>query len=60
MSLKLGANMTVFILFFAMALYEAVVAHNWWFTAILLALGVIALRADSLKGDRASLNDHDG
>ena len=48
-SLKLGTNMTVFILFFAMALYEAVVARNWWFTVILLVLGVISLRADSLE-----------
>jgi hypothetical protein len=41
--------MTVFILFFAMALYEAVVARNWWFTALLLVLCFMSLRADSLK-----------
>ncbi|HTM68284.1 MAG TPA: hypothetical protein VL426_03195 [Candidatus Binatia bacterium] len=39
-------NLTVFILFFGIALIEAVQKRNWLEAALFAALGFIALRAD--------------
>lgn len=42
-------NMTVFILFFGIALIEAIQGGNWIQAALFLALGVLSLRADFFK-----------
>ena len=46
--LRLGASVTVFLLFFALAAMEAVQKQNWVLVAIFVVLGVLSLRADSL------------
>ena len=46
--LRLGANVTVFLLFFALATFEAFRKRNWLVVAIFLLLGVVSLFADSL------------
>jgi hypothetical protein len=50
--LRMGANVTVFLLFFALATMEAVWKGNWILVAIFLLLGVLSLRADWLKRHR--------
>lgn len=41
-----SANLAVFVLFFGIALIEAVQHGNWLEAALFAALGLIALRAD--------------
>jgi len=43
------ANITVFILFFGIALIEAIQKHNWLEAVLFMALGVLSLRADFHK-----------
>lgn len=43
------ANITVFIIFFGIALVEAVQKKNWLEAALFLALGILSLRADFKK-----------
>jgi len=43
------ANLTVFIIFFGIALIEAVQKQNWIEAALFLALGALSLRADFSK-----------
>jgi hypothetical protein len=40
------SNLAVFLLFFGIALIEAVQKHNWLEAGLFAALGVLALRAD--------------
>ena len=40
------ANLTVFVIFFGIALIEAVQKGNWLEAALFLALGVLSLKAD--------------
>jgi len=40
------ANLAVFIIFFGIALIEAVQQQNWLGAALFLALGALSLRAD--------------
>ena len=42
-------NLTVFIIFFGTALFEAVQKQNWIEVMIFLALGVLSLWADSKR-----------
>jgi hypothetical protein len=42
-------NIAVFIIFFGIALIEAVRKHNWLEAALFLALGIISFRADFRK-----------
>jgi len=42
-------NLAVFILFFGIALIEAIQKNNWIEAALFLALGMLSLRADFLK-----------
>lgn len=43
------ANITVFLLFFGIALIEAVQKKNWLEAALFAALGVLSLRGDLIK-----------
>lgn len=43
------ANITVFVLFFGIALIEALQKQNWLEAALFTALGIISLRADFHK-----------
>ncbi|HVQ36963.1 MAG TPA: hypothetical protein VMS31_05495 [Pyrinomonadaceae bacterium] len=47
--IKLGANFTVFLLFFGVAALEAFQTRNWTKAAFWLAIGVVFLVADNLK-----------
>ena len=42
-------NLTVFIIFFGTALFEAFQKRNWLEVALFLALGVLSLWADSRR-----------
>jgi hypothetical protein len=44
----MGTNVTVFVLFFLLALIEALQSRNWPLVALFGVLGVLSLRADSL------------
>ena len=46
---KLGANVTVFLLFFGISLLDAVHSHDWPRALLWLALGFVFLRAVALK-----------
>jgi len=50
--IKLGANFTVFLLFFGVAALEAFQTRNWIKAAFWLAIGVVFLLADNLKKGR--------
>lgn len=43
------ANLTVFIIFFGIALIEALQKGNWLEAILFLVLGVLSLRADFIK-----------
>lgn len=43
------ANLAVFVLFFGVALIEAVQKQNWIEAALFAALGILSLRADYRK-----------
>jgi hypothetical protein len=47
--LRLGANVTVFLLFFGIALLDALKSSDWLRAALWFALGLVFLRADSLR-----------
>ena len=42
-------NLTVFIIFFGIALIEAIQKSNWIEASLFLALGILSLRADFSK-----------
>jgi hypothetical protein len=46
---KLGSNITVFLLFFGIAALEAFQSGNWPKAAFWLAIGLVFLIADNLK-----------
>ena len=46
---KLFTSLTVFILFFGIALIEAFEKHNWLEAALFLLLGVVSVLADRRK-----------
>jgi hypothetical protein len=48
-NLKLGTNFAVFILFFGVALLDAVQTQNWLRVAFWLAIGAVFLWADAKK-----------
>ena len=51
--IKLGANFTVFLLFFGFATLEAFQTRNWLKAAFWLAIGTVFLLADNLKKAKA-------
>ena len=55
MGIKLGANFTVFLLFFGVAAIEAFQTGNWIKAAFWLAIGIVFLAADNLKKTDASI-----
>ena len=48
-TVKLGPNVTIFLLFFGISLLDAVRSHDWLRALLWLALGLVFLRADALK-----------
>lgn len=48
-SLNFGTNFVVFILFFGIALIEAIQRDNWIGACLFLALGLLSLWADAKK-----------
>ena len=46
---RLGPNVTVFLLFFGIAMLDAFRSAEWLRAALWLALGLVFLGADSLK-----------
>lgn len=51
-SLRLGTNVTVFLLFFGLALLDALRSHDWLRSVFWCAIGIVFLRADSLRRER--------
>ena len=47
--IKLGANFTIFVLFFGVALLDAFQTRNWIRAAFWLAIAIVFLFADNLK-----------
>jgi hypothetical protein len=47
--LRIGTNVTVFLLFFGIALLDALRSHDWLRAAFWLAIGLVFLRADALR-----------
>lgn len=47
--MKLGQNMVIFILFFGIALVEAIKSENWLLAVLFTLLGIMFLRADNTK-----------
>lgn len=45
----LGTNVTIFLLFFGIALLDALGSGRWFVALFWLAIGVLFLRADALK-----------
>ena len=56
--LRMGANVTVFLLFFALATMEAVQKRNWILVALFLLLALLSLRADWFKRPRQGGEPH--
>jgi hypothetical protein len=50
--IKFGANVTVFLLVFGMALLDAVASRDAMGALLWLALGLVFLRADTLQAKR--------
>ena len=48
-NLNFGANFTVFLIFFGIALIAAFQTQNWLEALLFVALGIISLWADSQK-----------
>jgi hypothetical protein len=48
-NLRLGANFTVFLLFFGIATLEAVQTQNWLKTAFWAAIALVFLAGDRLR-----------
>jgi galactitol-specific phosphotransferase system IIC component len=56
--LTLGTNVTVLILFFGISLLDGMRSHDWLRALLWFAIGLVSLRADSLKAvdaDRVSI-----
>ena len=49
--IKLGTNFAVFVLFFGIAILEAVQTRNWLKTLFWVAISIVFLVADNLKAD---------
>lgn len=47
--MKIGTNMTIFILFFGVALVEAFQSNNWLLSGLFLVLGFVFLYSDNKK-----------
>lgn len=45
----MGTNVTVFLLFFGIALLDALGSQDWLRAAFWLAIGLVFLRADALR-----------
>ena len=45
-----GTSVTIFLLFFGLALVEALKRHNWPEAALFLLLGVVSFLADTRRG----------
>jgi hypothetical protein len=52
--LRLSTNFTVFLLFFGVALLEAIQSGNWIKTIFWVAIGLVFLYADNLKKEKES------
>jgi hypothetical protein len=48
-NLKLGANTTVFLVFFGISLLDAIVSHHWVGVVLWAAFGALFIRADNRK-----------
>ena len=48
-NLKLGGNVAVFLVFFAISLLDAIWSHHWVGAVLWLAFGAMFLRADSAE-----------
>jgi hypothetical protein len=46
---KFGTSLAIFILFFGLAMAEAVEKHNWIKAVLFLLLGIVSFRADTRK-----------
>ena len=46
-----GTNVTIFLLFFGLTLLEAVETHDWLRALLWLAIGLVFLRADGVRGE---------
>ena len=55
--IKLGANFTVFLLFFGVATLEAFQTGNWIKAAFWLAIGLVFLLADNLRAVAGNLRN---
>jgi len=49
--LRLGANVTVFLIFFGISLLDAIWSHHWSGAFLWIAFGALFLRADSRKAE---------
>jgi hypothetical protein len=52
--LRLSTNFTVFLLFFGVALLEAIQSGNWIKAIFWVAIGLVFLYADNLKKEKES------
>jgi len=52
--ITLGANFTIFVLFFGLALFEAFQTRDWIRAAFWMAIAVVFLAADNLKNPSSS------
>jgi hypothetical protein len=50
-NLRLGGNVTVFLVFFGISLLDAIWSHHWLGVFLWLVFGGLFLRADSKKAD---------
>jgi hypothetical protein len=46
-NLKLGANVTVFLVFFGLSLLDAIASHHWVGVLLWVAFGALFVRADN-------------
>ena len=46
-AVRFGSNSAVFVLFFGVALIEAIRHEDWVFAVIFLALGMLSMRGDA-------------
>ncbi|MEK6283874.1 MAG: hypothetical protein AABN95_26270 [Acidobacteriota bacterium] len=49
--IRLGSSFTVFVLFFGVAMLETFQTRNWLKAAFWLAIGLVFLVADNLRGE---------
>jgi len=49
--IRLSTNFTIFVLFFGIATLEAFQTRNWLKAAFWVAIGIVFLSADNLRGD---------